>query len=129
MTAPMSTSNPATRTPYSPAVRTSWAISALRMSALLGMQPRRGQVPPTRSRSISATLASASDARAAAFIPAMPPPITIRSTLAIPPDPTARAGPRAPRAQVDRRPPGWLSCSHHGKEVVLLHSTSGGGSS
>ena len=76
----MSTANPSTRTPYSAAVRTSWATSALRMSALLGMHPRMGQVPPTRSRSITATLASASDALAAAFMPAMPAPITIRST-------------------------------------------------
>ncbi len=80
ITAPTSTENPFTRTPYSAAPRTSCATSALRMRALLGMQPRMGQVPPTRSRSITATLASASDARAAAFIPAMPAPMTIRLT-------------------------------------------------
>ncbi len=82
ITAPTSTSNPLTRTPYPAAERTSWATSALRMSALLGMHPRIGQVPPTRSRSITATVASAADARSAAFIPAMPAPITIRSTSA-----------------------------------------------
>ncbi len=79
ITAPKSTDTPSTRIPYSEAVRASCATSALRISALLGMQPRTGHVPPTRSRSITTTRASASAARPAALMPAMPAPITIRS--------------------------------------------------
>ncbi len=76
------------------------------MSALLGMHPRMGHVPPTRSRSMTATLASASAARAAAFMPAMPAPMTIRSTSAtggnLPPPGPAQGSTVTPRQKATR---------------------------
>ena len=55
------------------------AISAACSSALVGMQPRCRQVPPTLSFSISATRLPSSAARSAQAYPPLPPPSTTMS--------------------------------------------------
>ena len=117
MTAPMSTRQPSTRTPYSAAVRTSWAISALRMRALLGMQPRMGQVPPTPVPLDHGDARLGLDARAAAFMPAMPAPITIRLTSPTAPNPTAPPAPRSDPPPAHRRA-GWTVGRPSGYRVL-----------
>src|SRR4051812_35743672 len=89
--------------------------------ALVGMQPRCRQVPPTLSRSTSTTLMPSSAARSAAAYPPEPPPRITRSAGAaggpppppppppLPPPPGAGGGggpPPSPPAPVAPRPGG-----------------------
>ena len=81
MTAAKSTSTVPTRTPNSEARRASCAISALRMRAFDGMQPRVGHVPPNSARSMTAMRRPSPTARPTALMPAIPAPMTIRSCV------------------------------------------------
>ena len=54
-------------------------------STFFGMQPRLGQVPPSRSGSIIATVCLASRVATVTPIPALPPPRSCVSALLCPP--------------------------------------------
>src|SRR3954471_23553515 len=76
----MSTDSNVPLTPKAAASLITSTVSAECSRALVGMQPRCRQVPPTLSRSIITTLMPSSDARSAAAYPPLPPPRTTRST-------------------------------------------------
>src|SRR5687768_2895005 len=67
--------------PKSPARSTRWSTSALRRSALVGMQPQFRQTPPGRSSSTAATERPSCAHRMAATYPPGPVPTTATSTL------------------------------------------------
>src|SRR5437867_1997769 len=68
-----------TRTPSAEARRTRSRNPELSSHALVGMQPRWRQVPPTLSRSMRAAVRPSCVARMAAVYPPFPPPTTTRS--------------------------------------------------
>jgi hypothetical protein len=80
LTPPMSTDSKVPLTPNCADSLMTSTVSAEWSSALVGMQPRCRQVPPTLSFSTMTTVMPSSAARRAAAYPPLPPPRTTRST-------------------------------------------------
>ena len=81
LTPPMSTDSKVPLTPNCADSLMTSTVSAECSSALVGMQPRCRQVPPTLSFSTMTTVMPSSAARRAAAYPPLPPPRTTRSTV------------------------------------------------
>src|SRR3954451_9761636 len=104
--------------------RTRWASSALRSSALDGMQPTLRQTPPQYLDSTTATVLPSCAARMAATYPPGPAPRTTTSKCGMPPSLGPPAGQRAGaltgwwsnRARQSLAPAPVCSCA--GKEVL-----------